>query len=548
MSDKRKEIIKKSILVGALTSSFGVFVSKILGLLYYSPLCALAGEGNMAFYSITYTYYDVLLNISQAGIPFAITTLVSSYVVRKDYRSALLVKRVGTAFVLLLSVVCCVGFAIFSGPLARKALGSLASDADIKSLRILFTILLFAVIFVPFLSAIRGYFQGLKRMDLYASSQVFEQFIRVTSILLLGYIAVVVLKLNNMYAIYCAIAAASIAAVASIIFVFVLGRKDDKELKYNASNQSGDIVSPKDVIKEIIRIGIPYVLISFFGTAGPIINTTFFIDYVTKCGTLTQSEAVLSLGILQANCSKLNAIPQVLSVGFCAGLVPYLNESLEKQDFSKLSKQVVQINDTLFFFLVPMLFIFLFFGRDIYYIMYGSQNLTLGTDLLRKSVITSLTETVLPVFTSIVISLRLRKESVFTLIAGFIIKAIAFFPLVKAFGTLGIILSTAIVSVCCMTIYLLLLKKRYNISFIPSVKRIVIIAINSAITVIPCFFLRTFVVFAYNSRLLCFLFLFAFGVIMLLIYLTLSKKTKLFKDIFDIDDVSFKTLFKRFRV
>ena len=46
----------------------------------------------------------------------------------------------------------------------------------------------------------------------------------------------------------------------------------------------------------------------------------------------------------------------------------------------------------------------------------------------------------------------------------------------------------------------------------PSVKRIVIIAINSAITVIPCFFLRTFVVFAYNSRLLCLLFLFAFGV------------------------------------
>mgnify|MGYP003330341672 CR=1 FL=1 len=94
MSEKTQNIIKKSILVGALTSSFGVFLSKVLGLLYYAPLSSLAGEANMAFYSISYTYYDVLLNISSAGIPFAITTLVSTYIVKNDYRSALFVKRI----------------------------------------------------------------------------------------------------------------------------------------------------------------------------------------------------------------------------------------------------------------------------------------------------------------------------------------------------------------------------------------------------------------------------------------------------------------------
>ena len=56
MSEKR---IKQSVLVGALTSSFGIFISKALGLLYLTPLNALAGESNMSFYSITYTYYDL---------------------------------------------------------------------------------------------------------------------------------------------------------------------------------------------------------------------------------------------------------------------------------------------------------------------------------------------------------------------------------------------------------------------------------------------------------------------------------------------------------
>lgn len=548
MSDKTANIIKKSILIGALTSSFGVFLSKILGLLYYSPLCSLAGESNMAFYSISYTYYDVLLNISSAGIPFAIATLVSSYIAKDDYRSALFVKKIGTSFVLVLSFAISVIFLMFSGPIARKALGAYASASDIQSLKTLFVIFVIAVLFVPYLSAVRGYYQGLKRLDLYASSQVFEQFVRVSSILVLGFIAVKIIKLDSIYAIYCAMGAASIAAIASIIFFIFFGKKDNDLIVECANNQTDSAVKPIQVIKEIIRLGIPYVLVSFFGTSGPIINTTYFIDYVTACGTLSQADAVLSLGILQANCSKLNAIPQVLSVGFCAGLVPYLTESLEKQDFQKLSKQIIQIIDTLFFFLIPMLLLFLFFGRDIYYVMYGNLNLTLGTELLRKSVLISFTETVLPIFTSIVISLRLRKESVFTLILGFAVKALSFFPLVKNYGAFGIILSTACASVTCMTIYLILLYSKYNISFIPTFKRMLQILINSIITVIPCFLLRTFITFAYNSRLLCLMMLFAFGIIMLLIYYFLSKKSKLFEKIFGIKDSSVKDLIKKFRI
>ena len=548
MSDKTSNIIKKSILIGALTSSFGVFLSKILGLLYYSPLCSLAGESNMAFYSISYTYYDVLLNISSAGIPFAIATLVSSYLAKDDYRSALFVKKIGTSFVLVLSFSISIIFLMFSGPIARKALGTYASASDIQSLKILFIIFVIAVLFVPYLSAVRGYYQGLKRLDLYASSQVFEQFIRVSSIILLGYIAVKIIKLDSIYAIYCAMAAASIAALASIIFFKFFGKKDNDLIIECANIQADSTVNRKQVIKEIIRLGIPYVLVSFFGTSGPIINTTYFIDYVTACGTLPQSDAVLSLGILQANCSKLNAIPQVLSVGFCAGLVPYLTETLEKQDFKKLSKQIIQIVDTLFFFLMPMLLLFLFFGRDIYYVMYGNLNLTLGTELLRKSVIISFTETVLPIFTSIVISLRLRKESVFTLILGFAVKTITFFPLVKHFGAFGIILSTACASISCMTIYFILLYSKYSISFIPTFKRLFQILMNSIITVIPCFFLRTLITFQYNSRLLCLMMLFAFGVIMLFIYYFLSKKSKLFEKIFEIKNSSIKDLAKKFRI
>ena len=99
------KVKKQSLMLAALTSSFGIFVSKALGLIYYSPLSLLAGEENMAFYSIAYTYYDLLLKISSAGIPFAIAALVSRYYAKEDYKTVLLIKRLGISIIMALTFI-----------------------------------------------------------------------------------------------------------------------------------------------------------------------------------------------------------------------------------------------------------------------------------------------------------------------------------------------------------------------------------------------------------------------------------------------------------
>ena len=130
--------MKQSLLIGALTSSFGIFVSKLLGLLYYSPLSAIAGESNMAFYSIVYTYYDLLLQISQAGIPFAIASLVAKYYAKGDYKTVLLVRKMGTSVVLGLSAATGFFLILMAGPLARQSLGISAPETDILNLKKMF--------------------------------------------------------------------------------------------------------------------------------------------------------------------------------------------------------------------------------------------------------------------------------------------------------------------------------------------------------------------------------------------------------------------------
>jgi len=227
--------------MGALASSFGIFLSKLLGLFYYSPLSAIAGESNMFFYSITYTYYDLLLQISSAGIPFAIAALVAKYVAKKDYKTVLLVKKLGTSVVLVLSFVVGMIFVLIATPLTKQSLGTSAPLSDIQNLRNLFYILTIAIVVVPFLSSIRGYVQGLKRLDIYGASQVLEQFIRVFAIIIGAYLFVRVFNFESVSAIYVAIAAASLGAIVAIVFTKYFSKKDEDHIIELASKQDFDV-------------------------------------------------------------------------------------------------------------------------------------------------------------------------------------------------------------------------------------------------------------------------------------------------------------------
>ena len=540
------KVKKQSLMLAALTSSFGIFVSKALGLIYYSPLSLLAGEENMAFYSIAYTYYDLLLKISSAGIPFAIAALVSRYYAKEDYKTVLLIKRLGISIIMALTFIVAIVFLLVSYPLANQSMGNGASAQDINNLHTVFLILLIAVILVPFLSGIRGYYQGLKRLDLYGSSQVLEQFVRVFSIVGLGYLFVKVLHFDSIYAIYMAIAAASIGAFVTIIFFLKFTKEDDARINELIKTQSSKAVSKKILLNELVSLSIPYLLISFLGSLSALVNSTFFMDTATKAG-MDVTTAKLEMGILLANCNKLSSIPQVLTLGFSAGLVPYLSESFERQDLNMLNKQIIQIVDTVLYILVPTIFVFIFFAKDIYFIMYGNSNLEVGARLLRFYSLVTFTDTVAPIFSNIMIVLRQKKEATITLICSCFIKLLSFFVLVKNFGSNGMTLSTAISSLFVIISYMFILKRNFKTRFILTLRKLLLILVASFIMVLPVLFIHNLINIAYTSRIIDILLMGLCGITMLTIYYFVSVYFGLPQVIFGIKEVNPKAILKRFR-
>lgn len=536
----------QSLMVAALTSSFGIFISKALGLLYYAPLSSLAGEANMAFYSIAYTYYDLLLKISSAGIPFAIAALVSRYYAKEDYKTVLLIKKMGISLVMGLTFLVALVFLLIASPLAAQSMGSGASSEDIIHLRNIFYILLFAVILVPYLSAVRGYYQGLKRLDLYGASQALEQFVRVACIILLGYLFVSILHFDSIYAIYMAILAAGIAALVCIFFFLFMTKKDDKKIDTLVKKQESPAITKKRLLQELINLSVPYLLISFLGSLSSLVNSTFFMDTATKAG-YDVAQMKLEMGILLANCNKLSSIPQVLTLGFSAGLVPYLSESLEQQDVKKLNKQIIEICETVLFILIPCVFVYFFFAKDIYYIMYGNSNLEVGARLLAVYSLVTFTDTIAPILSSIMITLRLKKEATIALIISCLIKLATFFIFVKQFGSIGMTLSTALSTFFVIVAYMLILKKCFGTKFTMTLKKVFLTIVSTLVMVIPVKVIHMLLDVSYTSRIVDIVVMLGCGGLMLIIYYFVSSYFNLPQQILHIRKVSPKAILKRFR-
>ena len=68
---------KQSFLGGAAVLAFGIVAVKIIGAVFKIPLRNILGEGGSADFSNAYNIYATLLTVSTAGLPVALSKLVS---------------------------------------------------------------------------------------------------------------------------------------------------------------------------------------------------------------------------------------------------------------------------------------------------------------------------------------------------------------------------------------------------------------------------------------------------------------------------------------
>ena len=150
---------RQNFMGGAAILAGAVAVTKLLGALYKIPLGNLLDREGMAHFYAAYNIYSLLLVLSTAGLPVALSRMVSRAAAQRRYGAVRRCLHLGLALLAALGLVCSAVMCLLP-----EALAAALHDPDAAP----------AVLLVCLSAALRGYSQGLGDMVPTAAGQVAE--------------------------------------------------------------------------------------------------------------------------------------------------------------------------------------------------------------------------------------------------------------------------------------------------------------------------------------------------------------------------------------
>lgn len=530
---------KQSLVAGGLTSTAGIFLSKVMGIIYVVPFSAMAGE-NLTYYARAYSIYEVILSITVAGIPFALATMIAKYIVRDDYKTVVLIRKLSTGILLVFGFLAMVTVLLFAGPIAGFTLKAAVGSIEYERTKIVLMIISADMFCAPLLSSFRGFHQGFKNLRSYAFSQVLEQFSRIVFMLGLGFLAIYIFHADSIWAVYFAIAATSISSVVAIIYFLFIDKRDYPAIKEQARLQEAPPVATKTIVRELFAIAIPYVVYIILGSNMNVSHLLFFNQAMLAYGE-TMVRTNLLYSILNFTSSKLMSIPIVVALGFSIAIIPYLTTALEQSDRKLTRKYVEDAMDTVLYLGVPICFILFAISTEVYYTMYGSADYVLGGYVLMIASPFALLSTFNPVVSALMMTLRLRKVIIFNLLIGFLISLVTIYPFILWFGFPGSILSSVVSALYVMIMNLYRIHQNTAFSFRTMMKRLMVIGLGIASMQVVFMLLRLMGLNVIQpNRLLSLLYLGIYGVLGILAYIAMT-------GLFTLPQILFNTNFKKLK-
>ena len=283
MADKSTK--KQNILGGAMVLVIATALVKVIGAVYKIPLTSIIGSLGRGYFASAYNIYTPIYAISMAGLPVAVSTIVSRNTALGKYRDVKQVLKI--TFPLFLALGLVGTGALFLA--AKPYVDSVGSPLAIYSVYAIAPSILFCCI----MSTYRGYYEGLSNMYPTAISQVIESLGKLIFGLVLSYGVIAyaekeialtgqvfgqVIESDGDKAIVYALSAAAAILGVTLGTVFgaiytILRHKLKKDGITKEQLVNSPLASPKKTtIKEIVAIAVPTAISSL------VLNITNFID------------------------------------------------------------------------------------------------------------------------------------------------------------------------------------------------------------------------------------------------------------------------------
>ena len=533
---------------GALITTLGIVIAKILGIIYVIPFHSIIGDEGGALYGYAYTIYTLFVSLASAGIPLAISKLVSEYQAMGYYKAKKKVFLLGRKIALLTGFISFIIILITAPLLAKAVLGDVVGGNSIKDITFVIRVIGTAILIVPTLSIYRGYFEGHRLFSPPSISQVLEQIIRVAIIILGSYMAVKVFKADLTKAVGIALFGATMGAIASYVYLVEKRFKNTRVFNEKIRTVNEPKISNKVIFKKILYYAIPFIMIDVFKSLYNYVDMFTVVKGLVNYAKFSAVDAETVYSMLSTWANKFNMILLAISTGVVVSLIPNLTESIVKKDHMQIEKKINQALSILLYLTVPMTFGISFLAKPVWLLFYG--NSTYGSSVLSFYIFVGF---FIGLFTSLIImiqTLRDRKIVLISLITGVVIKIILNNYLLKAFYNIGfpayygVITASIIGYLVSSIICLVVLRRKYKINFEEIVNNFINIMCASFLMVLILFICKLFIPITSDNRIMNLVIILVYTVIGALVYFAYNHFSKLTNKVFGKD--IFKILNKLF--
>lgn len=516
------------IVTGSSWMAMGSMVSRILGAIYIIPWMAWMGTQDQAnaahaLYQVGYNPYALFLAFATAGVPSAISKQISHYNAIQEYEISKKIYKHGLILMAITGILSA-GIMYLIAPVLAAS-----SPADNESATLVIRSLAPALLMIPTLSVTRGLFQGHNRMREPAISQVVEQVARIIFILGATYIIRMAMSGEVVTAVTYSTFAAFVGAVFALVYLFYRIRQTPTALNREPEESLNQYsISTTDLLKEIIKTSIPFVVIS----SGLMIFQQ--IDQQTYAPLMeffyperTQQQIQITYGIMGGNAHKLSTIITSFGAALAITSVPVMSDLMAKRKIKDVSYQFEQAVQLLMFIMIPAIIgMFVVSGR-FYTFFYGYDSF--GFYVTKVYAVASLLMGLYMVLGNILQAIDLRRLGIYALLAGIGMKLISQPIFIRLIGESGILYST--ITGLALTIYLMFLimykKVGFSVRFLS--RRVLLVFILSVIMGLTAAGVNGAIslVVSESSRLQSLIALLIVGVVGVAVYGYLSLKTGL---------------------
>lgn len=306
---------KQSFLQGAFIIAVAHIIVKVIGAAFKIPLARFVlGPDGMGIYNTSYTIYNWLFVVSTAGLPVAISKMISESTALSNHKEAYKIFKVSSFLLFALGAVGAVALIFGANFFARL----------LKTPSAYYALLAMApgLFFVAIMSVFRGYFQGLSNMIPTAISEIIEASGKLVIGLILG---LVLLPMGKSFAAAGAILGVSTGTILGALFLYIFYIMRRKSIKANIKNSSEyKEMSAVSILKKLIKIAVPITLGASVFTLTTIIDVYMIMDRLAALGYNEELRKTM-YGYYSGYAVTMFNLPATIVVALSISIVPAIS-------------------------------------------------------------------------------------------------------------------------------------------------------------------------------------------------------------------------------